>query len=155
MIYAAVRTASKYIAGLVLSVLLLPLAAHAQNFSIDRYRIAGGGGSSTGGVFSVTGTIGQADASLAMVGGNYAVTGGFWSIIAVVQTVGSPTLLLSRTNSTVTISWDISTTGFTLQETGSLGTQSTSPVWSNSTGVVNNSVTVPISGNKYYRLIKP
>src|ERR1035437_2294046 len=36
--------------------------ALGQSYSIDWYKIAGGGGSSTGGVYAVSGTIGQPDA---------------------------------------------------------------------------------------------
>ena len=46
---------------LSLSMLLLALqsSAFAQTYSIDWYKVAGGGGTSTGGVYSVSGTIGQ------------------------------------------------------------------------------------------------
>lgn len=48
-------------------------------FSIDWYTIDGGGGVSAGGEFSLTGTIGQHDASSAPAeGGVYSVFGGFW-----------------------------------------------------------------------------
>ena len=48
-------------------------------FSIDRYTIDGGGGTSTGGQFSLTGTIGQYDASpVSAQGGPYTIYGGFW-----------------------------------------------------------------------------
>src|SRR3989442_3929356 len=50
----------------------------AQNYSVDWFTIDGGGGVSTGGVYAVTGTIGQPDAGL-MTGGSYAVAGGFWA----------------------------------------------------------------------------
>ena len=43
--------------------------------SVDWYKIAGGGGTSTGGTYQVSGTIGQPDASGAMTGGNYSLTG--------------------------------------------------------------------------------
>jgi hypothetical protein len=46
--------------GLLVSVLHLP--AFAQSYSIDWYKVAGGGGVSTGGVYSVSGTIGQPEA---------------------------------------------------------------------------------------------
>jgi hypothetical protein len=59
----------------------------AQSYSIDWFTIDGGGGTSTGGVYSVTGTIGQPDAGGLMSGGNYTLQGGFWSIQAV-QTPG-------------------------------------------------------------------
>src|SRR2546430_2683560 len=59
----------------------------AQNYSIDWFTIDGGGGTSTGGVFSLTGTIGQPDAGH-MSGGTYTVDGGFWGIIGAVQIPG-------------------------------------------------------------------
>ena len=67
----------------VAAALLLSAGALAQSYNIDWYKIAGGGGTSTGGVYTVTGTIGQPDASGAMTGGNYSLTGGFWAIYAV------------------------------------------------------------------------
>ena len=57
--------------------LLVPGAANAQ-FSIDWYTIDGGGGTSTGGPFSLMGTIGQHDAGSAMIGGALSISGGFW-----------------------------------------------------------------------------
>src|ERR1039458_3388344 len=90
------------------------LRALGQSYSIDWYKIAGGGGTSTGATYQVTGTIGQPDASGAMSGGNYSVTGGFWSLIAVAQTPGAPTLYISHSGSTVTIYWQ-NLTGWSLQ----------------------------------------
>ena len=55
--------------------LLLPtFAIHAQSYSIDWFTIDGGG-TSTGGVHSVSGTISQPDAGR-MSGGSYAIDGG-------------------------------------------------------------------------------
>src|ERR1039458_9174365 len=78
------------------ALLLLAFSAHAQPYSIDWYKVAGGGGSSTGGTFQVTGTIGQQHASGAMSGGSYSVTGGFWSLYAV-QTPVAPLLRIFLT----------------------------------------------------------
>ena len=55
------------------------LRTSGQSYSIDWYKIAGGGGTSTNGQYAVTGTIGQPDAGGAMAGGNYSLTGGFWA----------------------------------------------------------------------------
>jgi hypothetical protein len=55
---------------------LFPAAARAQ-FQIDWYTIDGGGGSSAGGSFALTGTIGQPDAGAA-AGGGFECGGGFW-----------------------------------------------------------------------------
>src|SRR5487761_1983986 len=89
-------------AGLLAAVLCL--SASAQSYSIDWYKIAGGGGTSTGGTYQVTGTIGQPDASGAMTGGNYSLTGGFWALISVVQTAGLPSLVITHSGSSVIVS---------------------------------------------------
>jgi hypothetical protein len=59
-------------------------AKGAFTFGVSRYVIAGGGGQSSGGVFAIQGTIGQADADPLQPasGGALAVTGGFWPGIA-------------------------------------------------------------------------
>src|ERR1019366_9298185 len=69
--------------------------ASGQSYSIDWYKIAGGG-TSTGGTYQVSGTIGQPDAGVAMSGVNFSVSGGFWSLIAVVQTAGAPLLTITH-----------------------------------------------------------
>jgi len=58
--------------ALILFVCIVCLRS-AQNYSIDWFTIEGGGGTSTGGVCSVSGTIGQADTG-AQSGGQYSVT---------------------------------------------------------------------------------
>src|SRR6266581_8038557 len=90
-------------ATLFVALFLSGICAHAQNYSIDWFTIDAGGGTSTGGVYSVSGTIGQPDANAqTMTGGNFSVTGGFWSLFAV-QTPGAPllTIRLTATNTTL------------------------------------------------------
>jgi hypothetical protein len=50
------------------------------DFTNPRHVIASGSGSSSGGTFEISGTIGQADADPLQpsTGGNFAITGGFW-----------------------------------------------------------------------------
>jgi hypothetical protein len=70
------------VALLAVAVTLAP-SALAQ-YTITSSVIAGGGATfSTGGTYSLGGTIGQPDASNAMIGGTYSLTGGFWARIAV------------------------------------------------------------------------
>jgi len=128
--------------------LLLPLiiSAPAQSYSIDWYKIAGGGGMSTGGVYSVAGTIGQPDASSALNGGNYSLTGGFWALIQVVQTPGAPALCLTRSGNTVTVYWP-NVPGWNLIQSGDLATPMTS--WAASTSPVLN------NGTNYLNLVNP
>src|SRR5437868_3641816 len=93
--------------------------ARAQSYSIDWYKIAGGGGTSTGSVYSITGTIGQADAGGPMTGGNYSLTGGFWALSAV-QTPGAPTLLITSSGNNAVLFWSANTVGFVLEHNNSL-----------------------------------
>ena len=58
--------------------LLLILSDAGAQFIISSYTIDGGGGISTGAGFSLSGTIGQPDASAPAAGGGFFLTGGFW-----------------------------------------------------------------------------
>src|SRR5262247_1910125 len=95
-------------------------AAFAQNYSIDWFTIDGGGGTSTGGVYSVSGTIGQPDAGR-MTGASYALDGGFWGFVGAVQTVGAPLLSIERLGTSVRIFWPRPATDFVLDRTPALG----------------------------------
>jgi hypothetical protein len=145
----------------VLALLLLTLnfqlsTAHAQSYSIDWFKVAGGGDTSTGGTYQVSGTIGQHDAGGPMTGGNYSLTGGFWSIITVVQTPGVPRLTITFNSqpSTLTISWPSSATNYFLQQNSDLNTAN----WINTgllitTNGTTESVTIsPSTGNLFFRL---
>jgi hypothetical protein len=145
--------------ALVFCFLLLAFSfrVSGQSYSIDWYKIAGGGGTSTGGTYQVTGTIGQPDASGALTGGQFSVTGGFWSLINVVQTPGAPTLYVSHSGHTVTVYWqDVS--GWNLVQSGSLTTPIAS--WSSSssptlTGGTNYLNIANLTGNLFFRLKNP
>jgi hypothetical protein len=133
----------------------LGVAAVAQQYSIDWSTIDGGGGTSTGGVYAVTGTIGQPDAG-AMSGGNFTLQGGFWGIIAAVPTPGAPTITIFRTTTnTVAVAWPSPSTGWLLQQNTN-GVNSVN--WSNVTsGIQDNGATRwvivnPPTGNRFYRL---
>src|SRR5271154_5319205 len=94
--------------------LLISSLGFAQQYLVDWYKIVGGG-TSTGGVYSVSGTIGQQDASSAMTGGNYTLTGGFWSLISVVQAPGVPNLTITQSGNSVIVFWP-NTGNYTLQQ---------------------------------------
>jgi len=131
---------------------LTALAVHAQPYAIDWHKIAGGGGTSTGGPYALSGTIGQPDASSAMANGPYAVTGGFWVLPQAVQTPGGPTLtIVPAAPGTATISWTPDTAGFVLQETPSLSPAA----WTDSPSGTTNPIVVPATlPTKFYRLQK-
>ena len=134
---------------------LFVLGAHAQiSYSLDWFKVSGGGGTSTGGVYSVSGTIGQPDASGAVTGGNYSLTGGFWSLYAV-QTPGAPVLSIQLTSTnTAIVYWPSPSTGFNLQVSTNLVT--TNWVIAAETVTDNGSIRFilvnPHTGNCFYRL---
>lgn len=140
----------------LLAGLLLPVIVQAQPFSIGWYKIAGGGGTSGSGEYSISGTIGQSEAGGAMSGGNFSVTGGFWSMISVVATAGAPTLVISHSAAGVIVSWPASAGGWTLQQTSDLSTGA----WGASAfPIANDGVTESItisnpSENLFFRLIR-
>ncbi len=134
------------------------LPVSAQNFSIDWFSIDGGGGTSAGGNFSLSGTIGQPDASVQpMTGGSFTLTGGFWSLFAV-QTPDAPRLSIQRiSGSSVRVVWPSPSAGFVLQQISDLNATN----WVNAPQSVSDNgtsqfITVsPANGRRFYRLFKP
>ena len=141
---------------ILILILLFPAVGFAQSYTIDWYKVAGGGGTSTGGTYQVSGTIGQPDASGAMTGGNYSLTGGFWALISVVQTPGAPTLSISHSGNTVTVYWqDVS--GWSLQQNNDLTVPagwSNNSNWTTLNGTNYLNITPP-TGNLFFRLHNP
>ncbi len=143
---------------LVLTVVALVWSAvmvHAQPYAIDWHKVGGGAASSAGGVYALTGTIGQAAAG-SMIGGNYSLTGGFWSCLLVVEVPGGPTLYLSRDGDSVRVYWQ-DVPNWILQENDNLAAPT---AWSASSGVTNangtNTLTLANpSGIRFFRLYKP
>ncbi len=139
--------------SLLSAILLLGISVTVAQYAINWHTIDGGGGTSTGGVYSVSGTIGQPDASPTMTNGQYAITGGFWALPTAIQTPGAPTLTIVPAGpGQAQISWSPATPGFVLQETWSLAPAN----WTNSTSGAANPVIVPANTpTKFYRLHKP
>jgi hypothetical protein len=155
-----VRASVKPFPSLLLALVICvtgSFSTRAQSYSIDWHTIDGGGGTSTGGVYSVSGTIGQPDAGT-MSGGSYSLAGGFWGIILAFQMPGGPllTIHLTQTN-TVVVSWPSPSTGFLLQQNSDLNTS----IWNTPTeNIADNGtnkfiIVDPPTGNRFYRLFKP
>jgi hypothetical protein len=129
---------------------------YAQSLGITWSTIDGGGGASTGGVFTVSGTIGQPDAGR-MSGGNFTLDGGFWGLIAAVHTPGAPwlTVWLTSTN-TVVVSWPAPSDGWVLKENGDLNTINWVNVAQTPQEVDGRKQVVisPPIGSRFYRLHK-
>lgn len=137
---------------------LAALSASAQTYSIDWSKVSGGGGTSTGGVYVVSGTLGQHDAGTPMSGGGFSLTGGFWSFLSLVQTPGAPLLSIRyTTTNTAVVSWPSPSTGFNLQSATDLGLSN----WVNSAlspsddGTNRFLIVTPPTGNGFFRLLKP
>jgi hypothetical protein len=135
--------------------------AGAQDYTIDWFTIDGGGGTSSGGAYTISGTIGQPDAG-AMSGGQYSLIGGYWSIIDVIQTPEAPLLMVTRDllSGSVTVSWDGPADGWVLDQTGALASPPAAISWSQvpfpyQTNGTRISITVlsPV-GHRFYRLRK-
>lgn len=134
------------------------MVARAQNYSIDWFKISGGGGTSSTGQYALSGTIGQHDAGGPLTGGAYSLVGGFWSPLVVIQTAGAPELkiFLTATNTAV-ISWPWPSTGWSLQQNSDLKTSAwVPPAETVNHDASNNFIVVnSIGGNRFYRLSKP
>ena len=104
-------------------------SAFAQ-YSIAWSKIAGGGvtAPSTGGIYAVAGTIGQADSGARLTNGLYSVIGGFWALPTMVQIPGGPTLMATAgAPGQAVVSWSPVAPGYVLQETTNLE----NPQWFN------------------------
>ena len=142
---------------LVTGLAIFTAVATTQSYSVDWYKIAGGGGTGSNGSYSVSGTIGQHDAGGPLTGGNYSITGGFWSLFAV-PSPGTPllTIFLTTTNTAVVI-WPSPSSGWNLQQNTDLNTAN----WVAPSETVNDDgankfiIINPPAGNRYYRLSKP
>jgi len=130
--------------------------ASAQTYSIDWFTVDGGGGTSSGGPYTLSGTIGQPDAGV-MSGGNYTLTGGFWSIVSAVQTPGAPSLSVFYTSTnTVVVSWPSPSTGYSLQQNSGFvpGNWVNSGLGVADDGTTRSVVINPPVGNLFFRLKK-
>ena len=141
----------------LLAALLAVPVLHAQSggsYVLNWSTIDGGGGTSTGGVYSVSGTIGQPDAGK-MSGGNFSIEGGFWGIVAV-QTPGAPLLSVQRLGSAVRVYWPTNATGFVLDQSLTVTGAWSQVAFPYATNATHISITVPApAGNKFYRLRQP
>lgn len=127
-------------------------SVRAQTYHLNWSAIGSGGGIASGGVFSVSGTIGQPDIGATMSGGQYSLVSGFWALPSAVQTPGAPTLAIANTPpGSVTISWQPPNASFTLQFSDSLPPTT----WTNAPSGTNNPAVVPTTQSaRFYRLFK-
>lgn len=147
---------NKFALALAAGLLALVSPSSAQLFSIDRSVIAGGGGTSTGGGFAISATLGQHGAGAQpLTGGGFSLAGGFWSLVAV-QMPDAPLLSVERLGTAVRVFWPLPATGFVLEQSSTAAgewSQVALPYVTNSTDI---SISAPApAGNRFYRLRKP
>jgi len=136
---------------IVITVFVATQLARGQ-FAIDWFSIEGGGGTSTGSGYTLSGSIGQADASpVTLNGGSHALEGGFWPGVIVPANTGAPALFIQLAGNSVTISWAPAATGFSLEKSDSLLPGSWAPALSGAS----NPAMIPLgAGATFYRLSK-
>ena len=125
--------------------LALATSAFAQsgaNYSMTWSTIDGGGGTSTGGMYALSGTIGQPDAGR-MSGGGFVLSGGFW--LGISNSGPIPRLRIELADTDVILAWPNPSTGFQLQEAVELSGAGT--LW----GLVSQSPTI-VGSEKQVRL---
>jgi hypothetical protein len=145
------RWAFKPGAFLALGLWLTTLCAHAQ-YSIDWFKVSGGGGASSNAQYCLIGAIGQADAGPLMTNGQFSVAGGFWVLPLALQVEGAPKLSIAPASAGfATISWTPNTAGFVLQETWNLSPSN----WTNSPSGSTNPIIIPATATaRFFRLHK-
>ena len=132
----------KYLLTLIYTSICLPLAA--QNFTIDWFTIDGGGGTSTGGGYSLSGTLGQPDAGLHS-GGPFTLHGGFW----IPFTASAPRLFITKSGPNVIIRWEPVGPGFVLQHNATLFPGG----WTDAPSGASNPATILMTApERFYRL---
>lgn len=70
-------TATARLGVSIILLMILAVSTASGQYEISWYTVDGGGGTSSGGPYTLTGTIGQLDAGWS-IGGNYELLGGFW-----------------------------------------------------------------------------
>ncbi|WCJ59412.1 hypothetical protein NXS98_17100 [Fontisphaera persica] len=93
--------------------------AAAQTSKVDWFTISAGGGTSTGGVYTLQAVIGQPAASR-LSGGPYSLEAGFLAAVGLVQIPGAPKLELTLTNHLARVAWPLPAEGYRLQKTTTL-----------------------------------
>ena len=138
------------------SLLSLPVEALDFTLAITSFATAS---MSSGGDFSLVSSVGESDAEIGIVGGDFNLLAGFWGAATVVS---SPVLSLVAEGSNVVLSWpEAAGPDFLLEETTVLANPSTNTSWSTVTATHELTggfyrVRLPIgSGNHFYRLHQP
>lgn len=142
---------------MLISAALIAAALHsaAQTYELRSVTVANGGGTSAGGRFSLSCTIGEPMAGGDASGGHFAFHAGFWNLVGVVPTPGAPSLRIQRAGDQIVLSWPVSSGAFTLQSTTHIENTNS---WADSSATIvqagdRNTATLPAQvGRLFFRL---
>ena len=138
------------------AILLADCQSNGQGYTLDWWDLSAGG-TSSGGTYTLSGSIGQPDAGI-LSGGQYTLNGGFWAIVSQAQTPTTQpwlTITLTPTN-TVVLSWPSQSAGFAVQRVTDLqsSTWSDAGVTPIDDGITSTVVLPSTIGTQFYRLKK-
>ncbi|NLH75050.1 MAG: hypothetical protein GX456_18540 [Verrucomicrobia bacterium] len=133
----------------------------SESYSLHWWTGQGTAGTSTGGLYRVTGTVGQPNATPYLSRGRFTIIGGFWSWVTALQTQGAPYLKVTFTaTNSVVVSWPMADgSGWVLQAANTLSAPSipwhTIPPPYQTNGEHLQYIEPVPYGTKFYRLSKP
>jgi len=139
--------------GIILFLLMIS-AAHAQPYAIENATISNGSDTSSGGQYTLSGTIAQPASDSASSSG-YGLASGFWSAVIPLNTPDAPLLTITKTGEYIVLSWSASAGVFKLEETTDLNAPIT---WIFSKAIIATendivTATLPIGGGlRFFRL---
>jgi hypothetical protein len=109
----------KFLSHPTLLFLLAGAISVSAESTITSWTIDSGGGRSTGGVYAVTGSLGQPSGGIQR-SASFQLAGGYVGLVAVVSTEGAPLLRLEQSPREVILAWPVTAPGFRLEQTPSL-----------------------------------
>lgn len=132
-------------------------ALYGEGFSIEWQVLDATVGTSTGGSYSITGIIGQPNASTPMTGGEFSISGGVTGLAVALREQNSPALRIEPRGANLLIAWPSSGMGFHLQQSSSLITPGWNEVLVTPTVAGSeNQILLPFAaGHRFFRLHKP
>jgi len=133
------------------------LAQSGGPFAVPSSVIAGGSGTSTSGVFQVSGTVGQPVTGGPLTNGGFRLASGFWPQVHLLQLPDGPPLKIRLEPGQFVISWPVTPGSFRLQTTSNAADKSSWVDSANPLVVVGDENTVafrPIFNppSQYFRL---